>query len=321
MNFATVEDSTHMDVCQQSGWPVSIYPTLFTKQPEVKHLTLEGLARSLCRVPRVATDKNALPLWSPGLLRDGLTRSAVAVHTLSALVLDLDHQQSLDAVVIRLVEVWGGWDFLWHTTWSHEAPNDWGIREAAVRVVFPLKTPCPAELWPALWGWAAGIDNRLDPKCKDPSRIYFVPGVRPGGEWAWGLWGPALDLALWSQSDGLGGLPSGFGDNLLDWRNLALTSRPEINRPVYGPVELPPKKAKRELQERLKRDPATREALAKSLGGTICGAYADNMPCPQCGRRDLWFWIREGASRQAHCKHENSCGWRGWLDQLFEGGE
>lgn len=62
-----------------------------------------------------------------------------------------------------------------HTTWSH---TDHALK---ARVVFPFAKECPAERWPDVWKagarWAESWGAKVDPACKDPSRLYFLPAA------------------------------------------------------------------------------------------------------------------------------------------------
>jgi hypothetical protein len=187
------------------------------------------------------------------------------------------------------------WPHLLHTSYSHTESTP------KFRLVLPLATPIRRDGWLRVWEWAmnrAGLAP--DPKCKDPSRIYFLPVAR----------GP-----FWSLVHEAEGAP------MLD----------------LDPAELPPTRAEREASERRARPPmrssrpptvadglrqsAELRALAGELVGAKVGATrCDYAPCPKCSRRSVWWWIEPGAALQAQCTHKNSCGWHGWIDELMPEG-
>jgi hypothetical protein len=74
-----------------------------------------------------------------------------------------------------------GLEAVLHTTWSHTPEHH------KARVVFPLSEDCPRDQWLEVWQcaerWAATWGAIIDPACKNPSRLYFLPAL-PGGE-AW----------------------------------------------------------------------------------------------------------------------------------------
>jgi putative DNA primase/helicase len=116
------------------------------------------------------TDKQAGPLWSPVIYRDGARRSAAGVRAVWCLVADLDGE-GLEHAHDTLAAV----EWMAYTTWSHR-PDD-----PHYHLVAPLADPVPAESWREVW---ATLHDNLglvgDPATKDPSRIYFLPQHAPG---------------------------------------------------------------------------------------------------------------------------------------------
>jgi hypothetical protein len=164
-------------------------------------MTWRELCTRLTSCPVLAADtaKGTAPWWSPvawGENRPHL-RANDNVSALSCVVLDFDDLANegglaaLSAAADRL-----GRAYAWHTSWSHEdgAPK--------ARLILPLAHPCPVERWPGLWGrmtaWARREGITPDPKCKDVSRAYVLPGAVPDrlGRFAAGAGdGPRLTLA------------------------------------------------------------------------------------------------------------------------------
>jgi len=77
----------------------------------------------------------------------------------------------------------------------------------------------------------------------------------------------------------------------------------------------------RHLAARLSADAELREAVGRSMGGRLCSAsppYVDDLICPQCGDREVWYYLDGGPAR---CHHRNSCGWTGTVDALRRQGQ
>ncbi len=63
-------------------------------------------------------------------------------------------------------------------------------------------------------------------------------------------------------------------------------------------------------------DPSVRERIGLMAGGTLRSAarpYVDDIACPKCRAREVWFYLDGGP---AVCHHRNSCGWAGPLAAL-----
>ena len=82
-------------------------------------------------------------------------------------------------------------------------------------------------------------------------------------------------------------------------------------RPVWRPV------APATVGGALSSDPEARERVAVALGGRVRRsgtgpAVACDLPCPACGRPDVWFYVDPGErSSVARCNHRHSCAWFG----------
>lgn len=247
-----------------------------------------ALATRLCRFD-VFGAKEAAPLWSPVRYRVGARRGRSGVEQVSAIVLDFDDGTAWGDVLPR----WSGCAAVMHTSWSHtpEAPK-W-------RLVLPLARPVAAARWGPVWAWAAERSGgTCDPKCKDASRIYFVPALRA-----------------------------------VDWPREAFVvegAPVEVPFDVLEPVERRPNamleagrrsRAVREGKrgEIYKLDAAARRELGVRLGGSVVGPAVKGVRCPDCGRPSLTWWIEPGAQLKARCNHQKSCGATVWLDELEAG--
>lgn len=247
------------------------------------------LTRWRSAIPRRA--KACLPAWSPAIIRPGATRAGGNVEALSAIVLDYDGG---DYTVAEALSPWAGWEAFAHTSWSHTPEHP------KFRLVLPLVQVLPVALWKRAWAWAWEQSGKLiDPVCKDPSRIYFLPAT------------PSKEAHT----------EAGFhaGERLL-LTKADLPVLPEKPKPVfrYQPVRVPPRLAQAAILDRLKHDPGAREEVAVYLEARIVGNKARFVACPQCGQRSVWWWLeaQPGQMRQARCNHKDNCGWGGWLDQL-----
>jgi hypothetical protein len=203
---------------------------------------------------------------------------------------------------------WEGHSMVVHSTVSHtpETPK--------YRVVVPFKRPIPASYWPRVHAWAIQRTPGVDPVCKDPSRIYFLPALLEGQ--------PTENFVAASEWTG----------NLLDvdFEDLPETPeetvRREIMDRIYSEEEarnswlLSEPMHKFQLDsETLKYDAKARISAAQHLKAMIVGGVnprAEGIVCPNCRNHSVWFYLAPGKMSGARCKHHNHCGWTGWLDFL-----
>ena len=239
--------------------------------------------------------KMHLPCWSPVRCLPAATRGILAVAHVTCLVLDYDDGTEIDAAIAP----WLDWPMLVATTWSH-------IRAAPrFRVVLVLDRPVPAEVWPRVWTWAAErAAGTVDPACKDPSRLYLLPAVR----------GPRAPYRRVVHDP---------GGRLLDvdWERLppvepakAVSTETDPSRRARPPADATRARARKVLR----RDGDARRRAADWLDASVAGRRAEKVPCPECGRPSVWFWLEPGALSTAQCHHKNSCGWWGHLDELLD---
>jgi uncharacterized protein (DUF927 family) len=132
---------------------------------------------------------------------------------LCALVLDYDHAPPIDEALAR----WADVAYLAYTTWGHGTD----AKGNAYRVILPLAEAIPAALYPALWNLAhTHSGGAIDPNCKDPARIMFLPACPP------------------ARMDNFQFLHQGGA--LLDWRALALDSQATTPPPQKNPIATKP---------------------------------------------------------------------------------
>lgn len=240
--------------------------------------------------------KAALPAWSPARYEPGQTRGKANVAEVTCLVFDLDDGMPVEAAVELFSEA--GCTFILHTSWSHTP------RLHKFRLVFPLMMPVPGLQWPRAWraalGWwreVCGDEWTPDTACCDSSRLFFLPAYRPeqSSRRTFAGRGHLLDL---------------------DWESVPV----EAPRPVVpaGPAHriVSGARAEKAVRNRLRNDPAARKALGRALGGSVGDELVRHVPCPQCGRRDVWWPVHPDKKKTAECNHRNSCGYHGQLDAL-----
>lgn len=222
-------------------------------------------------------DKGQTRCWSPVELAPGARRSNANVVAVSCLVLDYDAEPISRAQVMRGL---GRVRMAYHSSHSHTDAKPKG------RLIVPLATPCPVELWPRMWRWAAIRLPGIDPACKDASRVYYLPTHPPG-----------MSPVSWRQDGPLLSVPEKL---------------PELPKPPpYKPVA---DTSDRSLMDALRR-PDVRARLADGQGWRVSSGTARRIPCPQCSRPSVYYVIDSEA--KARCGHMASCGGTFWLDQLI----
>jgi hypothetical protein len=137
------------------------------------------------------------PGWSAARF-EPCERAAENVREVFALCLDYDNKAKNGAMVSPPVtiasaaELWGKHLGLIHTSRSHTP--DW----PRFRVVLPLSRPVSKFEYAALWLRVKDHAGAVDDAPKDPSRFWFLPGVREGGTFdAHRLTGDPLDVDHW----------------------------------------------------------------------------------------------------------------------------
>lgn len=239
---------------------------------------------------RKHVQKDRMALWSPTKYKIGTqSRTSSNVDTLSAVVLDMDDGQTDIKHVIQY------WRERQITCICHESFGS-TPSHPKFRVVLPLSTPVPVDLWPALWARIAeDSPGNPDPACKDAARIYY----KNYGTFQ----GPGLvKTSILS---------------LLDWQSMNLTPPKKVH-PKWQQIS-PPKRNPLYENEPDYTDPQVRLDLATRLGARISDTRAYNIRCPQCSRNSVWFFLNPGKKNSAGCNHQGqSCGWNGGLWRLAQ---
>ncbi len=128
------------------------------------------------QTPTEFPDKKTIGGWSPALFKDD-KRLKTNVEQVTALVLDYDAKLT-NTTVAEAVELWGDYSGAIHTTWSSTPERQ------CFRVILPFSRPVTPDEYPLIWTWArneaAFMGQQLDEQTKDASRLWYLPGVRPG---------------------------------------------------------------------------------------------------------------------------------------------
>ena len=302
-------------------WAVVPFANTYARTVNQRRVSWGRLVKTLTTF-RVHQDKQQVPAWSPVEYIAGSTRGSAGVRSLSCLVLDYD---SGKATIEDARAAWGSWPGILHTSWSHTPEHH------KFRVILPLWRPVPVEDWPGVFAWAESwtrtVSNpdhpmtpaeyerakwikTIDPACKDPGRIFYVPAVR-ADDWP-------QHAEWWIPKDRPGvflGRYEPWARHLKEYK--ARRARIEARRAAPPP----PRRRKAAVQlrqdrEQVRTSPQRRRELGEALGGRISGDQVRKVPCPQCGRASVWWVINPTTKTTASCDHLNSCGWFGQLEQL-----
>lgn len=228
--------------------------------------------------------KDTLPGWIPAEF-NGAARGNDNVKHVTVGVIDLDHVTDADIEELhdrlRALQL----DYIWHTSYTHgrtcvahnktarkaagargqdtpaECP-DWCDAEKIpkYRFVLRLSRPVAPADWLKVWAGLAHVAPRIDPACKDPTRLYFVPGRREGTPWDAGSYagGQTVDVDALIQRAALQG--------------------PQLS--VVG--DAPTERAWRRLGE----THANGMSAARAIGGRAMLALLDQEPFAPEGQRD-----------------------------------
>jgi KaiC/GvpD/RAD55 family RecA-like ATPase len=127
------------------------------------------------------------PGWSAARF-EPCNRAKDNVVAVFALCLDFDKGETIRGMRQKLAGFYG----LIHTTRKHTAEAH------RFRVVLPLSRPVERDEYEALWSRFAPWAGSADSAARDPSRFWFIPGTRDGGEFeAHRLNGEPLDVDEW----------------------------------------------------------------------------------------------------------------------------
>lgn len=135
-------------------------------------------------VPLTAKAKNSCEAFSLVTYRPGTLRAASNVESVNAIVLDFDHVPKTP--FLQLLNTIKSYKLVIYSSYSHSERH---IREGTYngRIILALTDPIPVAKWASVWAYFVSTlptmvrDGKCvsvcDTQCKDPSRLYFVPGT------------------------------------------------------------------------------------------------------------------------------------------------
>ena len=140
--------------------------------------------------------------WLPVTFKPGGTRVDADVVEACALVLDVDKLPD-DGAVMRVLGRVEDLDLAaaFHTTFSDREKNTRALRGA-----IPLSRPVEGARWREFYDAAANwLALPYEPKCSNPSRIWYLPACKPDAEpQSWIYEGAPLDVdTIWSHAEEL----------------------------------------------------------------------------------------------------------------------
>ena len=269
-------------------WAVVPFANTFDRKVNQRRASWGRLVNTLTTF-RVCDSKKNVPAWSPAEYIAGKTRGSAGVRSLSCLVLDYDNGK---ATIKDARSAWGSWPGILHTSWSHTPEHH------KFRVILPLWRPVPAEDWAGVFAWAeswtrttdtpnkemtqaeyerAAWIKTIDPACKDPGRIFYVPAVRDE-DWP-------NHAEHWLPQD----RPGVFLGRYEPWARHVQEHRERRARLEARRVAPPPPRRRkaavqmRQDKEQIRTNPQRRREIGQALGGTIAGEQVRKVRCPQCG--------------------------------------
>jgi len=187
---------------------ISFTKNKFDNKPTPSSWKWEGL-KELFSEPILRAVKDGKG-FCPTQFKNG-NRKNEEVEELSLLVIEYDHDESIQNIVIN-EKKWMNWIHLLYSTHSHcQKTKSNPHLEDRFRLVFPLKNPIPANLYPLLYEWAIKFsEEKIDQECNKLSLPFYLPAVK------------SIDAPFFYKA-------YEFGD-LLDWESLNLKPKPKKTR-------------------------------------------------------------------------------------------
>lgn len=159
---------------------IVLYAELTDTAPQRRQPTWGELADGLTS-HEVRTTKDG-PGWSATVYQSKATRGKRGVEVVTALVLDIDHEEPLWSLL-------DGLEYVAHTTWKHHARDEHegcrGRRDCPHwRVIIPLLEPVKAEEWDEFRTRARfWLCPNADESAKDAPRFFWLPTAQPDTEY------------------------------------------------------------------------------------------------------------------------------------------
>lgn len=155
---------------------IVLYAELTDTAPQHRRPTWNELASGLTSHD-VRTTKDG-PGWSATVYQKKATRGKRGVEVVTALVLDIDHEEPLWSLI-------DGLEYVAHTTWKHHAGDAHegcrGRRDCPHwRIILPLLEPVKASEWDGFRERARfWLCPNADESAKDAPRFFWLPTAQP----------------------------------------------------------------------------------------------------------------------------------------------
>ena len=187
----TIAEIRPGDITEASAPSIAfcLFSALQATQPHARVMPWDELVVHLTH-HQVRTEKDG-PGWSPACYAPGATRGKAGILAVTALVLDVDHQEPMWSLLYGL-------EYAAHTTWKHHAGDphpDCGGRHDCPhwRIVLPLAHPVSGDEWDSFRAAARfWLCPNADEGAKDGPRFFWLPTAQPGAptdiQWQHGRW-------------------------------------------------------------------------------------------------------------------------------------
>lgn len=155
---------------------IVLYSDLTDTAPQHRRPTWQELADGLSE-HEIRTEKDG-PGWSATVYQKNATRGKRGVKVVTALVLDVDHEEPLWSLI-------DGLEYVAHTTWKHHAGDAHegcrGRRDCPHwRIIIPLLEPVKASEWDEFRERARfWLCPNADESAKDAPRFFWLPTAQP----------------------------------------------------------------------------------------------------------------------------------------------
>lgn len=270
----------------QQRFAVARFRNVYDNRPRAQVLDFGGLRALLTEWLPPQADKTRTPCWSPVRYQPRARRGKKGVIHVSALVFDCDDGTPVEAAR----QGFSGWCQLGHTSWSHStAKPKW-------RLVLPLAEPIPGEHWPAafaaalkMWALFMPPGSQPDRRCRDASRMFFLPVFRVGQD----------DRAAWADPGQL----------------LKLDYSPDDQPAAPAPAPQKTWQLRPIIRHKLHTSPEARAALGLLMGGTARAGVVRGVDCPGCSKPAARWTVDPEHGVGGYCGDED-CGWAGPLDAV-----
>lgn len=282
---------------------ITTFTNLFNTRGVRQTCTPNVLAKALTAPMANNGAKNNVPLWSPTTFAG--TRAKSNAVDIWALVFDMDD----GLTAFDTWRMFTDWQVIAHTSYSHKPYHH------KYRIVLPLAKPIPARDWDRastaanqFWAHVVGRGTPDQSAIHDNARAYYRYSIPNGCDPEGHPMHPAQYHQTAVHLDG----------DLLDLKYDHILEAAPRHTKQTKPTQLRGSSVKTIDMAMLDID--VRQRVANAVGASIQGNTARNIPCPQCGKREVYFSIDPtsiGAVVWPRCNRQEKCQWYGKLDQLL----